>query len=51
MKKEEFKNQWYHFCDCINFADSALDADAIRFMNEFSSRLDSVIEEEKNDVS
>ena len=31
---KEFAAGWIHFCDCIDFGRSALDADAIRFMNE-----------------
>ena len=29
-----FVRGWAHFCDCINFADSPLDAKAIQWMNE-----------------
>lgn len=34
MTKDEFIKGWKHFCDCIDFGRSALDAEAIRFMNE-----------------
>ena len=37
-EKELYKG-WHHFCNCINFGDSYLDADAIRFMNEFGTIL------------
>ena len=37
MTIKEFANGWKHFCDCIDFAKSALDAKAIRFMNEMPS--------------
>lgn len=43
MKKEnkdKFRKEWEHFCNCINFALSPLDARAIQFMNEFSKYLD-----------
>lgn len=36
---KEFEKGLKHFYDCINFADSNLDADAIRFMNEMPGRL------------
>lgn len=29
----DFLDGWLHFCDCINFDKSSLDADAIRWMN------------------
>lgn len=31
---KEFEEGWKHFCDCLNFNQSALDAEAIRFINE-----------------
>lgn len=34
MTKDEFRDGWKHFCKCIDFNHSALDAEAIRFMNE-----------------
>jgi len=34
MTTKEFTDDWKHFCNCINFDKSAMDADAIRFMNE-----------------
>ena len=49
MEKEEFLKGWEHFCKCINFGMSALDADAIRFMNEFRPNLDSIIKENRSD--
>ena len=36
---KEFEDGWAHFCKCIDFNHSALDADAIRFMNEMPSRI------------
>ncbi len=36
---KEFEKGLKHFYDCINFADSNLDADAVRFMNEMPCRL------------
>ena len=32
MKANEFEKGWKHFCDCINFSASTLDAKAIAFM-------------------
>lgn len=34
MTVKEFLDGWKHFCECIDFSQSALDAEAIRFMNE-----------------
>ena len=34
MTVKEFADGWKHFCKCIDFRQSALDAEAIRFMNE-----------------
>ena len=34
MTKKEFADDWKHFCSCIDFGRSNLDADSIRFMNE-----------------
>ena len=45
-KREEFLDGWKHFCECIDFGRSYLDADAISFMNEFKRRLEEVIDEE-----
>ena len=36
MDKKEIKKGWNHFLDCLNLGQSPLDAEAIRFMNEFS---------------
>ncbi len=36
---KEFRKGLKHFYDRINFADSNLDADAVRFMNEMPGRL------------
>ena len=33
-KRKKFYEEWSHFCNCIDFGRSALDARAIRFMNE-----------------
>jgi hypothetical protein len=45
VAKQEFIDGWYHFCDRINFGQSPLDAEAIQYMNEFTRRLEKVIEE------
>ena len=34
MTIKEFADGWKHFCECVDFANSALDGQAIRFMNE-----------------
>lgn len=47
MNKKEFSEGWTNFCRCINFGDSNLDADAIRFMNEFNKNLDSMFDREE----
>ena len=46
MNKQEFQDEFRHFCSVINFGASALDNRAIVFMNEFGLNLDSVIKEE-----
>lgn len=38
-KVEGIVKDWYHFCECINIKASFLDADALKFMNEFVSRV------------
>lgn len=34
MTTKEFAKGWKHFCSCIDFGNSNLDAEAIQFMNE-----------------
>ena len=46
-EKEKLMEGWYHFCDRINFGQSALDADAIVFMNTFPTLVDKAIKEGK----
>ena len=36
---EDIIAEWRHFCDRVNFGQSALDNRAIRFMNEFEKSL------------
>lgn len=36
---EDFAKGWPHFCNCIDFGKSALDADAIRWMNEAPGKI------------
>lgn len=48
-EQKKFIEEFNHFCKCINFNMSALDGEAIQFMNEFNQKLNSVIEEAKND--
>ena len=38
--KKKLKEGFKHFCDCIDFGKSFLDADAIKFMNEFGTYLE-----------
>ncbi len=45
-KKKEFLKEWKHFLDRINHGGSYHDAQSIRFMNEFSTRLNEVINDE-----
>ena len=47
MTKEEFAKGWTHFCDCINFGKSNLDAKAIRFMNETPAEILQVLDKSK----
>lgn len=44
---QDFIDGWPHFCDCINFGESNLDAEAIRFMNEAVGEVARVLEQEK----
>lgn len=37
---DEFVDGWIHFCKCIDFGRSNLDAKAIRFMNEVPGKLE-----------
>lgn len=36
---KEFEKGWKHFCNCIDFGGSNLDAEAIRFMNEMPGQI------------
>ena len=36
---KEFIAGWSHFCDCIDFGKSFLDAKAIQFMNEVPAKI------------
>lgn len=36
---KKFEKGWTHFCDCIDFGRSNLDAEAIRFMNEMPGKI------------
>ena len=42
-----FREEWDWFCSRINFGVSALDARAIRFMNEIEEHLNSIEKEAK----
>ena len=39
MNKKELIEEWEHFCKCINWGNSFLDARAVVFMNEFRKNL------------
>ena len=39
MTKKEFSKGWKHFCGCIDFGQSHLDAEAIQFMNEVPGKV------------
>ena len=34
MTVKEFEHGWNHFCDCMDFSHSALDFEAITWMND-----------------
>lgn len=36
----DFLKGWLHFCDCIDFGKSNLDAEAIKFMNEVPGKIE-----------
>ncbi len=37
---KDFLDGWLHFCNCIDFDKSFLDAEAIRFMNEVPGKIE-----------
>ena len=39
---ETFSKGWEHFCKCINWRDSAIDADAVVFMNTIGKQIDEI---------
>jgi len=47
MNKEEFLEGWSHFCKCINFGVSPLDADAIVWMNNFENSVNAMSQGKK----
>jgi len=40
---KDFIDGWEHFCDCIDFGNSALDARAIQFMNEVPGKIQQAV--------
>lgn len=40
---EEFLEGWSHFCECIDFGRSNLDAQAIAFMNEVPGKIEQAV--------
>lgn len=47
MLREEFLKGWSHFCKHINFSNSNLDSDSIKWMNEFEKNIDSMFSEDE----
>lgn len=45
---KEFVEGWPHFCDCIDFNHSHLDADAIRWMNEVPPKIGKAVTDSLN---
>ena len=45
---QDFAKGWSHFCGCIDFGKSALDADAIRWMNEVPPKIGQAITKAEN---
>lgn len=43
MTNEEFEIGWKHFCKCVNFNYTALDAESIRFMNEMPAQVSAAL--------
>ncbi|KKN69312.1 hypothetical protein LCGC14_0441700 [marine sediment metagenome] len=39
---KEIIEEFEHFCDCINFKKSPMDARAIKFMNEFDNLINTL---------
>lgn len=46
---EKFLKGWGHFCDCINWGKSFLDAEAIQFMNEVPGFIQTAVKKIKED--
>ncbi|MCK5607946.1 hypothetical protein KAR91_39060 [Candidatus Pacearchaeota archaeon] len=44
---EDFLGGWLHFCDCIDWNKTFLDADAIRFMNEVPGKIQQAVNKAK----
>ena len=49
MDKKKFVEGWEHFCKTINFKASFLDAQAIKFMNDFKHHIDTLVDRKKYD--
>ncbi len=45
---ENFVEGWPHFCNCIDFGKSHLDAEAIGWMNEVPGQLETALKAEKD---
>ncbi len=45
--RTKFRIEWNHLLEKVNWGRSALDARAIRFMNEIEARLDAIENEAK----
>jgi len=44
ITKQEFEKGWKHFCSCMDFARSNMDAGAIQFMNEVPGKVLAVLD-------
>lgn len=49
ITKTDFESGWNHFCDCIDWGASELDAEAIQFMNEMPGKVLALIAKAKGE--
>lgn len=50
MTKKQFADGWKHFCKCIDFGCSALDAEASKFMNEMPQAVGALFNKPETDI-
>lgn len=48
---DEFTSGWLHFCACIDFGKSNLDAEAIQFMNEVPGKIQQMLINTENNTT